>query len=225
MEKIPQNIGFILDGNRRWAQARNLPTLIGHRQGLEKLKECVRWVQKRGIQHMVVFAFSTENWKRTEQEVSYLLELIEEAISNEAAAFIADGIRIKIVGERERFSESLQKSVANLEAESAANTGLTLWVCLSYGGRAEIVAAAKAATDDGVEITEETLGKYLWTSGMPDPDIVVRTGAQQRISNFLLWQSAYSEIYFSETMWPDFSEKELDVILEEFARRKRNFGV
>jgi len=172
-----------------------------------------------------VFAFSTENWKRSDEEVSYLMDLIETAITNEAAAFIEDGVRIKIVGERERFSEKLRTAVADVEKRSADNTGLTLWVCLSYGGRAEIVAAAREAGKAGEDITEESLAAHLWTAGMPDPDIIVRTGARHRVSNFLLWQLAYSEIFFLDTLWPDFSEKELDGVLDEFTERTRNFGI
>ncbi len=223
MSPSPQCIGIILDGNRRWAKARNLPTLMGHREGAERLKDCARWCQKRGVKNLVVFAFSTENWQRATEEVSYLMDLMREVIEKDAREIIAEGARIKIVGERARLPEDLQKAVENIEKDSEKNDAITVWVCISYGGRAEIVAAANAACKDGA-ITEESIAERMWTAGMPDPDILIRTGGRHRISNFLLWQSAYSEIFFSESMWPDFSEKELDAILAEYAERERTYG-
>ena len=195
---------------------------MGHREGAIRLKECARWCKARGIADLAVFAFSTENWKRTEEEVSYLMDLMREVIEEDAQELIAEGVRLRIVGERERLPKDLQRSCDKIEADSAKNEGFTLWVCLSYGGRAEIVAAANAAC--GAKITEETLAKHMWTAGMADPDIVIRTGGRHRISNFLLWQSAYSEIFFSDSMWPDFSEKELDAIIAEYQERERTFG-
>jgi undecaprenyl diphosphate synthase len=174
------------------------------------------------VQNLVVFAFSTENWKRTTEEVGYLMDLMRETIEKDAQELLAEGARIRIIGERERLPEDLQKSVAKIEADSSKNDTFTLWVCISYGGRAEIVAAANAAR--GESITEESLASHMWSAGMSDPDIIIRTGGRHRISNFLLWQSAYSEIFFSDSMWPDFSEKELDAILAEYAERERTFG-
>lgn len=221
---VPRCIGIILDGNRRWAKERGLPTLMGHREGAQRLKETARWCKARGVTNLVVFAFSTENWKRATEEVNYLMDLMREVIEKDVQELMAEGARIKIVGERERLPKDLQESVAKIEQESAKNTVLTLWVCISYGGRAEIVAAANTATKDGTEITEESLAARMWSAGMPDPDILIRTGGRHRISNFLLWQVAYSELFFSNSMWPDFSEKELDAILEEFAERERTYG-
>jgi len=215
-------VGIILDGNRRWAKKRGLPTLMGHREGAVRLKDCARWCKARSVANLVVFAFSTENWKRTTEEVGYLMDLMRETIRKDAQELVDEGARIRIVGERERLPEDLQRSVAQIEADSAKNEAFALWVCISYGGRAEIVAAANAAR--GENITEESLTSHMWTAGMPDPDIIIRTGGRHRISNFLLWQSAYSEIFFSDSMWPDFSEKELDAILAEYAERERTFG-
>lgn len=196
---------------------------MGHREGALRLKECTRWCKARGIKNLVVFAFSTENWKRTAEEVNYLMDLMREGLKKEAKQVMEEGARIKIVGEREKLPEDLQGSIESIEKESAHNSEITVWVCTSYGGRAEIVAAAKSAAREG-EISEETLEKHMWTAGMPDPDILIRTGGRHRISNFLLWQLAYSEIFFSDTMWPDFSERELDEILATFAERERTFG-
>ena len=221
----PQCVGIILDGNRRWAKKKDLPALEGHREGAERLKECIGWCISRTIGHLVVYAFSTENWQRPNEEVSYLMELMQAAIVEEASGLIKKGVRVQFVGQREKFSPEMQKQIRGLENESAANTALTLWICLSYGGRAEIVAAARAATENGGELTEESFAKNLWTAGMPDPDIVIRTGGRHRISNFLLWQSAYSEIFFLDTLWPDFSEPEFDQVLKEFEERTRTFGV
>jgi undecaprenyl diphosphate synthase len=224
MDPVPRCIGIILDGNRRWAKEKGQPTLMGHREGAVRLKECARWCKARGVANLVVFAFSTENWKRAAEEVSYLMDLMREVIVTDARELMKEGMRIKIVGEHERLPVDLQKSIAEIETESADNTRMTLWVCISYGGRAEITAAAKSVAKDGVDITEESLRERMWTAGMPDPDILIRTGGRHRISNFLLWQCAYSEIFFSETMWPDFSEKELDEILVTFAERERTYG-
>ena len=195
---------------------------MGHREGAERLKQCARWCKERGVANLVVFAFSTENWKRAAEEVDYLMDLMRDVIEKDARELMAEGVRIKVAGERERLPEDLQKSIAQIEEESAKNTASTLWVCISYGGRAEIVAAANAVREDVV--TEESLAAHMWTAGMPDPDIIIRTGGRHRISNFLLWQSAYSEIFFSDSMWPDFSEKELDAIIAEFTERERTYG-
>ena len=221
----PQCVGIILDGNRRWAKKKDISALEGHREGAERLKECIAWCISRTIGHLVVYAFSTENWQRPNEEVSYLMELMQAAIVEEASGLIKKGVRVQFVGQREKFSPEMQKQIRGLENESAANTALTLWICLSYGGRAEIVAAARAATENGGELTEESFAKNLWTAGMPDPDIVIRTGGRHRISNFLLWQSAYSEIFFLDTLWPDFSESEFDQVLKEFEERTRTFGI
>lgn len=213
-----------MDGNRRWAKSHNLPSLEGHRAGSNRLEECVRYVKSRGIPHLIVYAFSTENWNRSEEEVSYLMRLILEGITNKAKKLSDEGARIRCIGQRAQLPASVLEAVEKIEQESAHNTALTVWICLSYGGRTELVAAANGAATLGT-ITEETLAKHLWTAEMPDPDLVIRTGGRHRLSNFLPWQTTYSELFFVDTLWPDFGEKEFDDILTTFAERIRTFGV
>lgn len=217
-------IGIILDGNRRWAKEKGLPTLEGHRRGFENLKSAARWVRDRGIRHLAVFAFSTENWNRSQEEVAYLMDIFSDAIRDCGEELGRDNIRVRFAGQRDRFSEALQRGMRETEEKTRENTAMTLWVCLSYGGRAEIIAAAQAAgRHDGV-LTEELLRRHMWTADMPDPDIIIRTGGAQRISNFLLWHAAYSELFFIEPYWPDFSEKILNGVLAEYAERERRMG-
>jgi len=218
-----QCVGIIMDGNRRWAKDRNLPKLEGHRAGSQKLKDMVRLVQSHRIAHFAVYAFSTENWNRTPEEVSYLMDLFDELIRNEIRKLGAEGIRVRFAGQYNRFSADLQQAMNDIEKQTAQNDAITLWICLSYGGRAEIVAAANAAAEQGA-LTEEMLAKNLWTSDMPDPDIIIRTGGEKRLSGFLTWQSVYSELFFTDTLWPDFTKEEFDSILAEFAARERRHG-
>ena len=220
----PACVGIIMDGNRRWAKERGLPTLEGHRVGLlETFRNTVRFVCARGIKHLVVYMFSTENWNREPAEVSYLMELFRESIQKEMKELGKEGVRIRFVGQRERFSQVLQQAMNDAEKETIQNDAITLLCCLSYGGRAEIVAAANAAAKNG-EITEDTLTQNLWTAQMPEPDIIIRTSGEKRLSGFLTWQSVYSELFFTDTFWPDFTEKEFDTILTEFSQRKRRHG-
>ncbi|MEK7628103.1 MAG: polyprenyl diphosphate synthase [Patescibacteria group bacterium] len=221
--KLPVSVGIILDGNRRWAKAKGLPSLEGHRAGAERLADVAQWVRDRGIKHLVVYAFSTENWNRTSEEVSYLMELFRTTVEQHLTRLAGEHVRICFVGQRERFSSEIQEMMRHVEETSAHNTGLTLWICFSYGGRADIVQAARKAGEQG-NITEETLTQYLWTAGMPDPDIIIRTGGEKRLSGFLTWQSVYSELFFRDEYWPDFSEKILDEILDAFMNRDRRMG-
>lgn len=221
--KIPACIGIIMDGNRRWAKLNNLSSLEGHRRGLDRLKETARWVRDRGVKHLAVYAFSTENWNRDETEVSYLLKLFRTAMEELFTDLAEDDIRIRFVGERARFDDNIAKAMSRVEEKSSQNDKLTLWVCLSYGGRSEIVSASNLASREGV-ITEETLAEHLWTVGMPDPDIVIRTGGEKRLSGFLTWQSIYSELFFVDNYWPDFSESILDSVLNEYTQRNRRLG-
>jgi undecaprenyl diphosphate synthase len=218
---IPACIGIILDGNRRWAKAHGLPKLEGHRRGYDRSLECARWVRDRGIPHLVVYAFSTENWNREAEEVSYLMDLLREAAEKGLRELGKENIRIRFVGTRDRLSPDLIQSMERVEKESAHNT-FTLWICLSYGGRAEIVAAAQAASQE--VITEESLSRHLWTAEMPEPDIIVRPGGEKRLSGFLTWKSVYSELFFLDSHWPDFSEQQLDSILTEYTKRERRNG-
>ena len=219
----PACVGIILDGNRRWAKENDVSKLEGHRAGTETLKKTVRFVRDSGVKHLIVYAFSTENWNRDKDEVSYLMDLFREAIQKEMSELGKENVRVRFVGQRGRFSEDLQQSMGEIEKETEKNEAITLWVCLSYGGRAEIVAAANSAAKSDL-ITEELLAKNLWTSEMPDPDIIIRTGGEKRLSNFLLWQSAYSELFFTDTLCPDFNKEEFDAILTEFATRERRRG-
>lgn len=217
-------IGIILDGNRRWAKEHGLPTLEGHRRGMSVIREVALAAQHRGIKHLASFMFSTENWNREPAEVSYLMELLLWYLQKEVRVLGAAGIRVRFAGQRDKFSDAIQKAIVEAEKETAQNTGLTLWGCMSYGGRAEIVEAARAAAALGEEITEESIAHHLWTAEMPDPDLIIRTSGEQRLSGFLTWESVYSELFFTETKWPDFSEKEFDAILADYAQRERRRG-
>lgn len=217
-------VGIILDGNRRWAKAKGLAKIEGHRAAIETVKKSVRFVRDSGIKHLVIYAFSTENWNRDKDEVTYLMELFRGAMQKEMSELGKENVRVRFVGQRERFSDDLQKSMERIEKETENNDAITLWTCLSYGGRAEIVAAANAAAAKGDLITEDLLSQNLWTRDMPEPDIIIRTGGEKRLSNFLLWQSAYSELFFTDTLCPDFNKEEFDSILAEFATRERRRG-
>lgn len=224
MSSQPQCIGIILDGNRRWATERGLPKLEGHRRGADALIEITKTVRDAHIAHLAVFAFSTENWGREEQEVSYLMDLLREFFKKRLDDLHQENVRVRFAGQVDRFSPELQEILRNAEQETSKNTGITLWVCLSYGGRAEIVAAAKAACAAEEEITEESLNKHMWTGEMPDPDIIIRTSGEQRLSGFLTWRGVYSELFFIDTKWPDFSKEILDQILAEYSSRQRRMG-
>jgi len=219
----PACVGIILDGNRRWAKERGLSTFEGHHAGMETLTKAVRFLGESGVKHLIVYAFSTENWNRKPDEVAYLMDLFRKSIKEQMKKLGEEGARVRIVGQRERFSVDLQQAMADIEKETEKNDHITLWVCLSYGGHAEIIAAAKAAALEG-EITEESFARHLWTAGMPDPDIIIRTSGEKRLSGFLPWQSVYSELFFIDTYWPAFTKKEFDMILAEFAERERRHG-
>ncbi len=224
MQQPPRCVGIILDGNRRWAKERELPTLEGHRQGAKNTDTIALAARDLGIEHVALYAFSTENWKRRSEEVSYLMELFEEAIRDRFSRLTNEGIRVRFVGQLDRFSEKLQRLMCDVEAKSPAAPRMTLWVCLSYGGQAEIVAAARALVGAGEDITEASLAAHLWTADMPDPDLIIRTSGEHRLSNFLLWKSAYSELFFPDVYWPAFTKADLEKILEEYAGRERRLG-
>ena len=223
--RIPLCVGIIMDGNRRWAKAKGFSKFEGHRTGLfEILRNTVRFVRARGIKHLAVYMFSTENWNREPAEVSYLMDLFRESVKKDMKDLGEEGVRIRFAGQRERFSEDLRRAMHVAEKETMQNEDITLWCCLSYGGRAEIAAAACAAAASGTDVTEDSLARYLWTAEMPDPDIIIRTGGDKRLSNFLPWQSVYSELFFTDTLWPDFTKEEFDSILVEFTGRERRRG-
>lgn len=221
------HLGLILDGNRRWAKAKGLPTFEGHRQGYEKMKETAKWCAQKGIKVLTVYAFSSENWNRSQEEIGYLLNLFRSMFSSALKEVAKENARVRVIGQREKFPEDLQKMIARAEEETKNNTGLVFQIALSYGGRPDILQAVKKIVKEKIspdEITEELFSKYLWTKGELDPDLIVRTSGEYRLSNFLTWQSAYSELMFLEKNWPDFSEEDLDKIIEEFNNRQRRFG-
>ncbi len=222
----PTCMGIIMDGNRRWARARGLSPVQGHEAGVTTLKNVARWARDAGVGTLIFYTFSTENWKRAEEEVQGLMWLLERALRDDFEEMMKEGARIRIIGQWERFSPTLQKLFEKVERESAANTGVTLAFALSYGGRAEILQAVNAFTVEGrtSPVDEVAFCEKLWTHDLPDPDLVVRTGGERRLSGFLPWQAVYSELFFVDSYWPDFSEEEFKTILADFAARKRNYG-
>lgn len=221
---IPECIGIIMDGNRRWAKKNNLPKLEGHRAGYEKFKEMSEWAKEKGVENIIYYAFSTENWNRGKDEISYLEKLIERVLFNDVEKLIQKDFRLRILGQVERFSDTLQKRIIEVEAESKDNT-YTIGIALSYGGRTDIVQAInKVIKEGGKTVTEKDISNRLWTYDIPDPDLIIRPGGEKRLSNFLTWQSVYSELFFSDTLWPDFEREEFSAILNEYALRKRRYG-
>jgi undecaprenyl diphosphate synthase len=214
------NVAIIMDGNARWAQARGLPVLAGHRQGAKVLKQTVKDAVKLGITELTVYAFSTENWSRPRDEVEGLMEMFAELIDSETPELNEEGVRMRFIGRRDEVSDRLQERMNWAEAETAGNSRMILFVAFNYGGRAEILDAA-ARFEGG---TEEDFKQFLYAPEMRDPDLLIRTSGEIRTSNFLLWQCAYSELVFTETLWPDFSEDDLRAALEEYEARGRRFG-
>lgn len=224
MQKIPECVGIILDGNRRWAVQKGLSKLEGHKHGADTLERAVLAARDLGIKHLVVFAFSTENWSRSAEEVARLLEIFGSGIEKFLPRLATEKIRVRFVGDRGRFSSTLQKAMRNVEEQNPADAVCTFWICVSYGGRAEIVEATKATVAAGEEITEESIGKHLWTAEMPEPDIIIRTSGEKRLSGFLTWKGIYSELFFLDTMWPDFTKEDLEGVLAEYQTRQRRMG-
>ncbi len=220
----PRHIAIVMDGNGRWARRRLLPRIAGHRQGVESLRRCIRACVERGVGVLTVFAFSSENWSRPEDEVSGLMELLGKALTREVPELQRAGIRLHFVGERQALSEGMRSGLAQAEAATADNTRMVLNVCFNYGGRWDIAQAAARLAERGEPITEAALGRAMALAHVPDPDLLIRTGGEQRISNFLLWQCAYSELYFSQRLWPDFDAAALDEALAAYAARERRFG-
>ncbi len=217
-------VGFIMDGNRRWAKERGLPTMEGHKQGEDTFYQSARWIKEMGIPHAVFYAFSTENWLRDKAEVDYLMELFVSFIKKMKAEIHTDKVRIKVIGERTKFSQELQDLIKESEEMSAEYTDTTIWVALSYGGRTEILSACNQAIKAGVPIDEKTFASLLYTAGMPDPDLIIRTGGDLRTSNFLPWQAVYSELYFTDTYWPAFTKDEFTRIVAQYGERQRRRG-
>jgi len=224
---IPRHVAIIMDGNGRWARQRGLPRLAGHRAGTENVRRTVRACLDAGVQVLSIYAFSTENWGRPPDEVKGLMTILEEVIGRETASLHKEGVAIRHLGRKEELSPSLRKKIEQAEALTRNNTRMTLNVAFNYGGRREIVDAVKRLVADGVDVNaldEETFCRYLYTCGQPDPDLVIRTAGEMRLSNFLIWQAAYAEYYSTPTYWPDFDREELRKALQAYAQRQRKFG-
>jgi undecaprenyl diphosphate synthase len=224
---VPRHIAIVMDGNGRWAKKRFMPRVFGHKQGVDALVRIINACLDRRVEVLTVFAFSSENWKRPEDEVSGLMGLVMSAVSRYLAKIAGDGVRIRIVGDRSAVAENVREAWRQAEESTAQNTRLTVNVAFNYGGRWDILQAARRAIADGLAadlLDESTLSDYMALSHSPDPDLFIRTGGELRISNFLLWQIAYSELYFTECLWPDFDEQQLDAAIASYAKRDRRFG-
>lgn len=226
-ELIPGHIAIIPDGNRRWAKGRGLTSLEGHKAGMEVLDGVARAAFDRGVQCISAYAFSTENWRRTEEEVSYLMALYLRYAKGQLKKAMKDNIRICVSGSRDKLDPNLQATINELEDKTKGNTAGIINICLNYGGQEEIVHAVQAIIAEGVkpeDVSEDVIKAHLYTADISPPDLIIRTSGEQRLSNFLLWDSAYSELIFVDKNWPDFDVAELDAVLSEYARRQRRFG-
>ena len=221
---VPRHVAIVMDGNGRWAAKRFLPRIAGHKQGVDSLSRCVKACLERGIGVLTVFAFSSENWNRPSEEVFGLMDLMVMALAREVPRLNDNGVRLHFVGDRRRLSEKVQAGLAQAERDTASNRRLIFNVCFNYGGRWDIVQAAQKLASRGEAITELSLGGAMALAHVPDPDLLIRTGGELRISNFLLWQAAYCELYFSEKLWPEFDDAALDEAIAVFRTRERRFG-
>lgn len=223
--QLPQHIAIIMDGNGRWAKKRFMPRFVGHKKGLENLEKIANACSDRGIKHLTLFAFSSENWRRPPDEVSFLMDLFASLLHKYALKAHKNNIKVCFIGAQERFSDAIKKSIVKAETLTTNNTGMTLNIAVNYGGKWDIVQAANRLLATGcAEITEENLQQYLCLADIPPPDLFIRTGGEERISNFLLWQLAYAELYFTDIFWPAFDDKELDKAIASFRERERRFG-
>lgn len=223
-DRPPKHIAVIMDGNGRWAKRRLLPRNFGHKKGVETIDRMADAIFARGVEYLTLFAFSTENWNRPQEEVDGLFDLFRKYIEKNLPGMTKKGIRLNVLGNTEAFDADIRRLIENAQRQTANLHCGTLNICFNYGGRSDIVEAANRLIAAGKPVTEAEFSEALSTAGMPDPDLVIRTGGEHRISNFLLYQAAYAEIYFSDTLWPDFSEKELDAILADFKNTDRRFG-
>ncbi len=224
---LPAHVGFILDGNRRWAREQELPTLEGHKVGLDNFNTIASYAFKRGISCVSAFVFSTENWKRTEEEVGYLMNLVTRAIDNYLNEFHKEGIKIVILGRRDGLRSKVLKAILRAEEATKDNTNGTLALCFNYGGQEEIVDAAKELIRKGIpadSLTKEDIAQALYGPEVPDVDLVIRTSGEHRMSGYMMWRTAYSEVYFSEKYWPSFEVEDLEIALDDYANRERRFG-
>jgi undecaprenyl diphosphate synthase len=221
---IPNHIAIVMDGNGRWATKRFLPRVAGHKKGVDALRACVRHCGDIGVKVLTVFAFSSENWNRPPDEVSGLMELLAMALAREVPQLQSEGVRIHFIGDRSKLSDKVRNGLAQAEAMTAGNTRLVFNICFNYGGRWDIAQAAAQLAARGETITEASLDRAMALAHVPDPDLLIRTGGEQRISNFLLWQGAYSELYFTEKLWPEFDAAAIDAAIDDYSGRERRFG-
>jgi undecaprenyl diphosphate synthase len=222
--EVPHAVAIVMDGNGRWATAHGVSVAEGHRAGSRALRPVVETAIDVGVESLAVYAFSTENWTRPGDEVEALMEIFGETIDRELVDLAKEGVRTRFVGRRDRAPDWLRTKLSELEAATATETRLSLWIAFDYGGRAELVEAARRIAESGVEVDEDSFGRYLYAPEMPDPDLVIRTSGELRVSNFLLWQSAYAEFAFIDTLWPDFGPEEFRAAIEDYASRRRRFG-
>lgn len=231
LPEVPAHIGIIMDGNGRWAQKRRLPRSAGHRAGAENFRAITRYAARIGVKYLTLYAFSTENWSRPQEEVSALMGLFHDYLEEALRDFMDENIRVRFIGDVSAFSPDLRRLIREVEEASAPKTGMVLNLAMNYGGRAELVRAARAFARDVGEgkatadsLTEEGFSRYLYTAGQPDPDLIIRPSGEERISNFLLWQSAYAEFVYFDILWPDFKPGDLDEAIRVYASRQRRFG-
>jgi len=222
--EVPHAVAIVMDGNGRWAAAHGVSVAEGHRAGSRALRPVVETAIDVGVESLAVYAFSTENWTRPGDEVEALMDIFGETIDRELVDLAKEGVRTRFVGRRDRAPEWLREKLADLEAATAQEARLNLWIAFDYGGRAELVEAARRIAESGADVDEESFGRYLYAPEMPDPDLVIRTSGELRVSNFLLWQSAYAEFAFIDTLWPDFGPNEFRAAIEDYASRRRRFG-
>ncbi len=221
------HVAIIMDGNGRWAQKRGFPRIQGHREGLKRVEELIRYAPKKGVRHLTLYAFSTENWRRPRHEREFLFSMFESYLKGKRDELKHNGVQLRIIGLRDNLPENLVDLIKETEDYLSKGSNLTLQIAFNYGGRSEIVKAVKGIINDELkdfEVDERVISRYLFTSGVPDPDLLIRTSGEKRLSNFLLWQSAYTELYFTNVFWPDFTEEEFDKALGEFFQRRRRFG-
>jgi undecaprenyl diphosphate synthase len=227
VDAVPRHVAIIMDGNRRWARERGVPEAHGHAAGVDAIRPIVEHANERGVAVLSIFAFSRENWSRARPEVETLFTLLDSAIQDYTPDLVRQGVRVNLIGRLEELDPPTRASIQTALDATAGGTRMVLNVCFNYSGRTEIVDAARRCVEDGLsaaEITEEHIAERLYTAGLPEPDLLIRTGGDQRISNFLIWQAAYAELYFCERYWPDFGTADFDAALAEYARRSRRFG-
>ena len=222
--KIPKHIAIIMDGNGRWAKERGLNRTAGHEEGAKTVRKITQYCSNIGVKYLTLYAFSTENWERPKLEVEFLMKLLERYLKNELNVYLENNIRFKAIGDLTRFSKSLQKTIHETEGKTSNCSGLTQVLALNYGSKNEIVRAVKKLNEQNLEVSEENIESCLDTAGFGDVDLLIRTSGEVRLSNYLLWQNAYAEMFFTQTYWPDFNETELDDILSDFSKRVRRFG-